>query len=275
MFVSENISLFYAERQQIFKNLKKNLKKKKKKNPWSQYFQNGELEKVIEQDLKRLFPEYEFFQRRFVQDIMKRVLFVWSLENPEYSYRQGMHEVLAPVLLVVHRDALHGHEYFANKKKLADSSSLYSMMESISSSSSSASQYSGNFEEAVAVGSGGGGGANLQEVPEPSSVAGPDITNLLSSFFDMQYLEHDSYCIFATIMTTLKSWFHVNDKKKASAGYPLQSTLFKETSNGDSLDEAPIIQVCKKIQNELLKKKDGALAAHLEKLGIEPQIYGL
>eukprot|EP01027_Heterolobosea_sp_BB2_P010526 GEZU01015441.1.p1 GENE.GEZU01015441.1~~GEZU01015441.1.p1 ORF type:complete len:208 (+),score=24.35 GEZU01015441.1:130-753(+) len=74
-------------------------------NAWSKYFQNGELEKTIEQDLKRLFPEYEFFQDKTIQETMKTVLFVWSLDNPEYSYRQGMHEVLAPIALAVSRDA--------------------------------------------------------------------------------------------------------------------------------------------------------------------------
>lgn len=35
---------------------------------------------------------------------MLRVLFVWSKENSDTSYRQGMHELLAPMLLVFHRD---------------------------------------------------------------------------------------------------------------------------------------------------------------------------
>jgi TBC1 domain family protein 5 len=36
---------------------------------------------------------------------MQRVLLIWSKENTDTSYRQGMHELLAPILLAVYRDA--------------------------------------------------------------------------------------------------------------------------------------------------------------------------
>lgn len=75
------------------------------KNPWSQFFENTELEKVIDQDLMRLYPEYEFFRDEEVLKLMRRVLFLWSKLNPDTSYRQGMHELLAPFVLVFYRDA--------------------------------------------------------------------------------------------------------------------------------------------------------------------------
>jgi len=36
---------------------------------------------------------------------MLRILLIWSKENTDTSYRQGMHELLAPIVLVVHREA--------------------------------------------------------------------------------------------------------------------------------------------------------------------------
>ncbi|KAL0488130.1 hypothetical protein AKO1_008951, partial [Acrasis kona] len=74
-------------------------------NPWTQFFQNTELNKLITQDLERLYPEHAFFRKDDVQAYMQRILFVWARENEETSYRQGMHELLAPIVLVLYRDA--------------------------------------------------------------------------------------------------------------------------------------------------------------------------
>lgn len=60
-------------------------------NPWSQFFENTELEKVIDQDLMRLYPEYEFFKDEEVLKLMRRALFLWSKLNPDTSY------VIAPL----------------------------------------------------------------------------------------------------------------------------------------------------------------------------------
>ena len=60
---------------------------------------------MIEQDLLRLYPEHDFFREPETVKLMQRVLFLWSKENTDTSYRQGMHELLAPFVLVFHRDA--------------------------------------------------------------------------------------------------------------------------------------------------------------------------
>lgn len=58
----------------------------------------------------RLYPEYAFFNQSFVQEKMTRSLFVWSKEHPQLSYRQGMHELLAPFFFVVYRDSCTAEE---------------------------------------------------------------------------------------------------------------------------------------------------------------------
>lgn len=74
---------------------------------WVRYFQNAELEKTIDTDLTRLYPEHGvFFQSPVCQAMLRRILLVWSLIHPHYSYRQGMHEVLAPLLYVLHNDVV-------------------------------------------------------------------------------------------------------------------------------------------------------------------------
>ncbi|KAJ3104106.1 hypothetical protein HDU97_009555 [Phlyctochytrium planicorne] len=73
-------------------------------SPWSQYFKDTELEKIIRQDVERTMPDQPFFRQEQVQDVLTNILFVWSKLNPDVSYRQGMHEILAPVLYVVDKD---------------------------------------------------------------------------------------------------------------------------------------------------------------------------
>ncbi|XP_063607723.1 TBC1 domain family member 5-like isoform X4 [Penaeus indicus] len=82
-------------------------------SPWNQYFEDSELKKLIRQDVVRTFPEVEFFQSLRIRDLMVTVLFCYARQNPEVSYRQGMHEVLAPLIFVLHCDHQahqHAHE---------------------------------------------------------------------------------------------------------------------------------------------------------------------
>eukprot|EP01097_Dermamoeba_algensis_P005584 TRINITY_DN3545_c0_g1_i1.p1 TRINITY_DN3545_c0_g1~~TRINITY_DN3545_c0_g1_i1.p1 ORF type:complete len:793 (-),score=194.81 TRINITY_DN3545_c0_g1_i1:82-2460(-) len=68
--------------------------------------QNHELEKIIDQDIQRTYPELEFFRSSDVKDIMLRILFTYAKLNPELSYKQGMHEVLAPLIFILDQDKL-------------------------------------------------------------------------------------------------------------------------------------------------------------------------
>ncbi|KAL5245250.1 hypothetical protein ACI65C_012660 [Semiaphis heraclei] len=71
---------------------------------WKQYFKDNELKKIIEQDVIRTSPGVEYFRTNKIRNIMIDILFCYSREHPDLSYRQGMHEVLAPLLFVLHCD---------------------------------------------------------------------------------------------------------------------------------------------------------------------------
>lgn len=51
-------------------------------------------------------PDNVYFRQPGTQDMMLDVLFVWCKMHPSIGYRQGMHEILAPLLWVVERDAI-------------------------------------------------------------------------------------------------------------------------------------------------------------------------
>ncbi|XP_022127008.2 TBC1 domain family member 5 isoform X2 [Pieris rapae] len=71
---------------------------------WKQHFCDNELKALILQDVVRTFPDETYFRDKDVQDTMVRVLFFWSRAHPSPGYRQGMHEVLAPLLFELHCD---------------------------------------------------------------------------------------------------------------------------------------------------------------------------
>jgi TBC1 domain family protein 5 len=51
-------------------------------------------------------PDNVYFRQPGTQDMMLDILFVWCKMHPSIGYRQGMHELLAPLLWVVERDAV-------------------------------------------------------------------------------------------------------------------------------------------------------------------------
>jgi TBC1 domain family protein 5 len=51
-------------------------------------------------------PDNVYFRQPATQTMMLDVLFVWCKMHPTVGYRQGMHEILAPLLWVIERDAV-------------------------------------------------------------------------------------------------------------------------------------------------------------------------
>ena len=57
-------------------------------SPWNQHFQDGEMRKMIKQDVVRTFPEVDFFQTTLVRETLVNILFVYARCHPEIGYRQ-------------------------------------------------------------------------------------------------------------------------------------------------------------------------------------------
>ncbi|XP_069814800.1 TBC1 domain family member 5 [Dendropsophus ebraccatus] len=85
---------------------------------WNKFFQDKELRAMIEQDVKRTFPEMQFFQQEDVRSILTDVLFCYARENEHLLYKQGMHELLAPILFILHCD----HQAFMHASEAAQPS---------------------------------------------------------------------------------------------------------------------------------------------------------
>ncbi|KAJ5750439.1 hypothetical protein N7533_007467 [Penicillium manginii] len=75
-------------------------------SPWQTLRQDEKLRAEILQDVDRCLQENYFFQEPATKSKLTDVLFIYSKLNPDVGYRQGMHELLAPILWVIDRDAI-------------------------------------------------------------------------------------------------------------------------------------------------------------------------
>ncbi|KAI8635067.1 RabGAP/TBC [Xylariaceae sp. FL1651] len=75
-------------------------------SPWNTYRQDEMLRAEILQDVQRL-PDEPFYHKPHIQTLITDVLFIYCKLNPDVGgYRQGMHELLAPIVYVVEQDAI-------------------------------------------------------------------------------------------------------------------------------------------------------------------------
>ncbi|KAK1640564.1 WD repeat domain-containing protein [Colletotrichum phormii] len=78
------------------------------KSPWNTVRQDEIIRAEIAQDVRRL-PDEPFYQEEQTQTMIIDALFVYCKLHPNSGgYRQGMHELLAPIAFVVNKDALDG-----------------------------------------------------------------------------------------------------------------------------------------------------------------------
>lgn len=76
------------------------------KSPWQSLRRDEAIRAEIYQDVERCLQDNHFFREPSTKAKMLDVLFIYTKLNPDLGYRQGMHELLAPVLWVVERDSI-------------------------------------------------------------------------------------------------------------------------------------------------------------------------
>ncbi|KAI0434063.1 rab-GTPase-TBC domain-containing protein [Xylaria sp. FL1042] len=82
-------------------------------SPWNTYRQDEILRAEILQDVQRL-PDEPFYHQPHTQTLITDVLFIYCKLNPDVGgYRQGMHELLAPIVYVVEQDAINPADDFS------------------------------------------------------------------------------------------------------------------------------------------------------------------
>ncbi|KAH8273101.1 hypothetical protein KR018_001067 [Drosophila ironensis] len=105
---------------------------------WNQYFRDQELFSVVRQDVVRTFPGVDFFRKPLVQNAMVNILFYYAREHPYMCYRQGMHEILAPIIFVVYSD----HQSLLHFRELAQTDINLTLLDVLDPSYLEADTYS-------------------------------------------------------------------------------------------------------------------------------------
>ncbi|ROV98304.1 hypothetical protein VSDG_04460 [Cytospora chrysosperma] len=95
-------------------------------SPWTAVRDDEAIRAEIQQDVQRL-PDEPFYHQETTQALILDILFIWVKLNPDQGgYRQGMHELLAPLLYVVDKDAI-------DRKNIGDAMADPSMVEMLDS----------------------------------------------------------------------------------------------------------------------------------------------
>ena len=108
--ISNWVETVTSQREEYKKKTKKYCKMKKfigdplgggnkKKDNWDNLYEENELKNLINLDLARTYQDIDLFLQSKIKNVLANVLFIWSKENSDVSYRQGMNEILAVLFL--------------------------------------------------------------------------------------------------------------------------------------------------------------------------------
>ncbi|KAI3443421.1 hypothetical protein Pfo_000086 [Paulownia fortunei] len=236
---------------------------------WGRFFRNAELEKMVDQDLTRLYPERGcYFQTSGCQGMLRRILLLWCLRHPEYGYRQGMHELLAPLLYVLHVDV----ERLSEVRKIyddhfADKFDGFSFHENDLTYKFDFKKFSESMEDGNGFENSSGKASSLSDLdPEIQSIV------LLSDAYGAEgelgivlsekFMEHDAYSMFDSLMS-------------GAGGAVAMAEFFSPSPFGSSHTGFPPVIEASAALYHLLSIVDSSLHTHLVELGVEPQYFAL
>eukprot|EP00250_Pteridium_aquilinum_P008807 c18221_g2_i1 orf=591-3143(-) len=251
---------------------------------WGHYFKNTELEKSIENDLTRLYPEHgSFFQGLACQSMLRRILLVWALSHSQYGYRQGMHEVLAPLVYVLHLDVTHLSQVrqryedpfedrfdTPHEDKVSSSREGRQVVHGFSSRSSrglsNKSTLSGDDNEWIhrvhpddlALVEPDDFGFNLKTMLSGSDSYGAE--GELGALLSGRFMEHDAYCMFDALL-------------RGHSGAVALADYFLAANEGGTGMSGVLDASTTMYLN--LAAVDPPLYIHLVEIGVEPQFFAL
>ncbi|XP_009419979.2 uncharacterized protein LOC103999834 isoform X1 [Musa acuminata AAA Group] len=236
---------------------------------WGRFFSYAELGRMVDQDLSRLYPEHSgYFHTPTCQAMLRRILLLWCLQHPEHGYRQGMHELLAPLVYVLHVDL----DHLIQVQKLHEDCFNDEFDGIILPESDMISNYRSrrirNWDSGIEIEN------NPYKVSNGLSVGELDPHTreifLLSDSYGAEgelgvilserFMEHDAYCMLDYLMD-------------GAQGVLAMASFFSPVV-GSSTNLPPVIEASSALYH-LLSIVDHSLHAHLVELGVEPQYFAL
>ncbi|KAJ3704603.1 hypothetical protein LUZ61_008308 [Rhynchospora tenuis] len=229
---------------------------------WGRFFRNAELEKTVDQDLTRLYPEDgSYFQTPTCQAVLRRILLLWSLQHPQYGYRQGMHELLAPLVYVLHVDLDHlsqvrklHKDYFTD----GFDESLLPYNTKQNTKARSNNDEAGSTSKLTTFADLDPEAKQLFLLSDPYGAEGE-----LGVVLSERFMEHDAYCMFDRLMDG-----------GSHSGVSMAEYFSHSNPIGSGKGTLPVIEASSALYH-LLNFTDPSLHSHLVELGVEPQYFAL
>ena len=78
-----------------------NINKKNERN-FNTLYEENELRRIINLDIIRTYQNINLFSQENIKKLLLNILFIWSKENNDISYRQGMNDLLAILILCLY-----------------------------------------------------------------------------------------------------------------------------------------------------------------------------
>ncbi|KAL6661119.1 hypothetical protein ACP70R_000503 [Stipagrostis hirtigluma subsp. patula] len=237
---------------------------------WGRFFKGAELEKTVDQDLSRLYPEDgSYFQTPTCQAMLRRILLMWCLQHPEYGYRQGMHELLAPLVYVLQVDI----DKLAQVRKLhedcfnddfdgvpfPDTDMVFSYKPRKDSKWSSGTDNENDSERVSKVNSLDELDLDTKEIILLSDAYGAE--GELGIVLSERFMEHDAYSMFDGLMD-------------GGNGVVRMAEFFSASKVGSSSSLPPVIEASASLFH-LLSIVEPSLHSHFIELDVEPQYFAL
>ncbi|KAL4171684.1 hypothetical protein KRP22_009774 [Phytophthora ramorum] len=248
----------------------------------------------IYKDVRRTRGDMPYFRDPIAQCLMIRVLYVYSATHAEISYNQGMGELLATLVYLLHIEQwpleeddleevvateyeaeadgrLSGSYFFPNtspmKDQMEDTSTeeedpSYVYVESFINIQNDDSFIDRDTFLRLAPFAGGSG-----KYYECCRDAAGEIVRELTA---AEFIEHDAYLLLEEMMLRMAGTYcpHVSIRRRNS-----KSQADKPLSSADQLPSSPLDDQMNRIHHHILSRCDPPTARHLAKLGVEPQIF--
>jgi len=237
---------------------------------WGRFFRGAELEKTVDQDLSRLYPEDgSYFQTPNCQAMLRRILLMWCLQHPECGYRQGMHELLAPLVYVLQVDI----DKLSQVRKLhedcfnddfdgvpfPDTDMVFSYKPRKDSKWHSEADNGDDSESASRVNTLDELDLDTKEIISLSDAYGAE--GELGIVLSERFMEHDAYSMFDGLMD-------------GGSGVVRMAEFFSTSKVGSSSSLAPVIEASSSLFH-LLSIVEPSLHSHFIELDVEPQYFAL
>ncbi|KAL5231526.1 hypothetical protein ABZP36_030302 [Zizania latifolia] len=237
---------------------------------WGRFFRGAELEKNVDQDLSRLYPEDgSYFQTPACQAMLRRILLMWCLQHPEYGYRQGMHELLAPLVYVLQVDI----DKLSQVRKLhedcfnddfdgvpfPDTDMVFSYKPRKEPNWNLGDDNENNSERSSKTNTLDELDSDTKEIILLSDAYGAE--GELGIVLSERFMEHDAYSMFDGLMD-------------GGSGVVRMAEFFSPSSVGSSSNLPPVIEASSALYH-LLSIVEPTLHNHFIELKVEPQWFAL